>query len=98
MDLHLAKPKFSTPCNRCGYCCAMERCWISIQAFGEGPGPCPGLEWDGPQAACGVLRAVPPLLQPKVAYALALGRGCDAADDDESDEWNKRAPSAGDKP
>lgn len=91
----LAKPAFKAPCTRCGYCCVMERCWISIQAFGEGPGPCPGLTFDGPLAACGVLTEAPAFIQPKIAYALAIGRGCDSSDDDESAKWNRRAVSAG---
>ena len=94
MEQRLAKPTFKTPCTRCGYCCAMERCWLSIQAFGEGPGPCPGLEWNGQQASCGVLTAAPGFIQPKIAFALGLGMGCDSPDDEQSAEWNKRAVSA----
>jgi hypothetical protein len=95
MDDRLAKPAFKTPCTRCGYCCAMERCWISIQAFGEGPGPCPGLTYVGSVASCGVLEIAPAFIQPKIAFALGIGSGCDSPDDDESVAWNRHAHSAG---
>jgi hypothetical protein len=52
----LPKPKFGTTCNRCGFCCISERCGIAVQILGEGPGPCPALEWDGTRSACGILR------------------------------------------
>ena len=91
----IAKPAFRAPCTRCGYCCAMERCWLSIQAFGEGPGPCPGLTYEGSVASCGVLMAAPAFIQPKIAFALGLGVGCDSPDDKESTEWNRGAVSAG---
>ena len=99
MELHrLAKPAFKAPCNRCGYCCAMERCLISIWAFGEGPGPCPGLEFDGSQARCGVLVAAPAFIQTKIAFALGLGTGCDSPDDDQSAEWNSVSATSPQEP
>lgn len=90
----IAKPLRGAPCTRCGYCCAMERCLISVWAFGEGPGPCPALEYDGPVAVCGVVRDVPAFIQPRIAAALGLGVGCDSPDDDESINWNRRVGSA----
>lgn len=72
----------------------MERCWISVQAFGEGPGPCPGLTYQGQIASCGVLEIAPSFIQSKIAYALGIGHGCDSPDDDESTKWNASAVSA----
>ena len=51
-----AKPLKGSTCNRCGFCCRMERCGLSVQVFGEGAGPCPALEEDARQTYCGVLR------------------------------------------
>lgn len=93
--MNLAKPAFKAPCTRCGYCCAMERCRLSIQAFGEGPGPCPALRYDGVIAACGVLLDVPSESQPLIAFTLAIGSGCDSPDDDDSAKWNSHSETVG---
>jgi len=34
----------------------MERCKWSVETFGSGPGPCPGLEYEDGRAWCGLLR------------------------------------------
>lgn len=39
--------------------------------------------------------AAPAFIQPKIAFALGLGVGCDSPDDKESTEWNRGAVSAG---
>lgn len=93
-QVSVAKPPYASPCTRCGYCCAMERCWLSIQAFGEGPGPCPALEQHDGLAACGVLLKAPASVQPTIAYVLRIGGGCDSPDDAESEAWNRRHSSA----
>ena len=49
------KPLPGSPCNGCGACCLATRCVLSIGIFGEGPGPCPGLERAGDHYQCGLV-------------------------------------------
>ena len=49
------KPLPGAPCNGCGGCCLATRCILAIGVFGEGPGPCPGLERAGARYQCGLL-------------------------------------------
>lgn len=81
------------PCNRCGTCCREELCDLALQLLVSAKGPpCPALESDGAEHACGlVLRAsryidigVPGDLNWKDEYLrktfsemLGVGRGCD---------------------
>ena len=79
-ELAPPKPRYGAPCNGCGFCCAAERCKIGVALLGDGPGPCPGMRFKEGIFRCGVLEEAPPLAQPLIAYMLAIGRGCDAAD------------------
>jgi hypothetical protein len=40
------------------------------------------MQFEAGRFYCGVLREAPPLLQPVIAYALGIARGCDADDFD----------------
>lgn len=74
------KPRKGAPCNGCGYCCAAERCLLAIEALGDGPGPCPAMQFEGARFYCGLLREAPGPLQPTIAFLLGIGHGCDADD------------------
>lgn len=74
------KPRFGSPCNGCGFCCAAEQCDISVQVFGAVGAPCPAMQFEAGRFYCGVLREAPAIVQPLIAYALGIGRGCDADD------------------
>lgn len=89
------KPRFGSPCNGCGYCCAAEQCHISLEIFGAVGAPCPALEFDviNTRFYCGVLREAPYAIQPTIAFLLGIGRGCDA-DDPESQESEPHAIKA----
>lgn len=52
----LEKSAFGEPCNGCGLCCKMERCAIADMLIGEGPGPCPALEFEEGRYWCGIVR------------------------------------------
>ena len=53
---HPAKPPKRAPCNGCGFCCRMVRCYYAVELIGHGPAPCPALEYEGGRAWCGLLR------------------------------------------
>ncbi len=87
------KPKYGNPCNGCGVCCQLQRCYFSAEIFGAGPGPCPALEDENGRAWCGVLRHPTKYMDERVfrkasvgefqvafAGALAISRGCDTVD------------------
>lgn len=83
------KPRKGQTCNGCGFCCAAERCPIAIILIGEGPGPCPAMEFEGGRFWCGFLRnasryttAVPAGFDDVFAASLMdyFGTGCDSED------------------
>lgn len=83
----LAKPRHRAPCNRCGLCCLMQQCEISVEIFGPQP-RCPVLERAGNAYACGLITdparhlGVPPESAPHFAMLfgsmLAIGTDCDS--------------------
>jgi hypothetical protein len=82
------KPAFGATCNGCGLCCAVEVCRIGQMAFGDVPAPCPGLTFVQGRFWCQLVLAeqqaqgLGVVTAPRLAEALAIGRGCDAEDDD----------------
>lgn len=38
-----AKPRWGSPCNGCGACCAAEVCRVGLAVYGDVPAPCPGM-------------------------------------------------------
>lgn len=86
------KPKYGDPCNRCGLCCWVTQCDLSVSVFGERVGPCPALESskDG-RTDCGIVanpqNYVPvrfltahgaDTLSRSAALLIGAGDGCDA--------------------
>ncbi len=83
------KPKENEPCNGCGFCCAAIRCPLALIMIGDGPAPCPAMEFDGGRFWCGLLRDAsrysdhcPPYAAPFFREQLLpyFGTGCDTSD------------------
>lgn len=53
---HPIKPTKGLPCNGCGFCCRMVRCYFAVELIGAGAGPCPALEYEQGRSWCGLLR------------------------------------------
>lgn len=89
------KPPRGSPCNGCGWCCAMEPCGLAREFIGEHvKAPCPALERRDGRFVCGlILRPSHYLRLPNdwadehlggvFADALGVGKGCDADDPDD---------------
>jgi len=82
------KPKFGQPCNNCGLCCVMEVCKIGKMILGDAQkAPCP-LLMQVTNKSTGEIKLVCDLvvrekltgIEPIIQNALAIGKGCDAAD------------------
>lgn len=77
------KPPHGAPCTRCGVCCYVVQCELSLHLFGPRPGPCPALviPEDG-RAVCGLVEGFRKDGATQLATAAALligaGDGCDA--------------------
>lgn len=80
-----AKPRFGSPCNGCGLCCALEICSIGEKVFPGAGAPCPALKIteDRRRTYCELV-AIEKIhgLKPIIATALGVGLGCDAGDVD----------------
>lgn len=75
------KPPHGAPCNGCGLCCAVEVCAIGRVAFPDVPAPCPGMVFDDGRFGCMlVLVEAASGMEPLIATALGIGKGCDADD------------------
>lgn len=84
------KPRFGSPCNGCGLCCAVERCGIAVEYLGAGPGPCPAMVFEDRRFWCGLVRTPhrflgtprfgDELLGKEISRLLGVGKGCDADD------------------
>jgi len=79
------KPEFGDKCNGCGLCCIAERCKVAIDVVGEGPGPCPILEYDEKVNVywCGLLteeteKQIGKKNYSLLALSLGVGIGCDS--------------------
>lgn len=78
------KPRFMTPCNRCGICCQMSLCPIAEIVYSGAEAPCPALriEPDGKATFCGLMRAEEMAGLPRtIAGLLGAGKGCTMADE-----------------
>jgi len=51
----LPKPKFTEPCNGCGFCCATELCELADHVFPGAVAPCPALEIEDGRTWCGMI-------------------------------------------
>lgn len=71
------KPRFSEPCNNCGWCCLTEVCSIGVDLSGSRDLPCKFMRTEGDRHFCS-LNSVDHL-----AKELAHGVGCDAKTTDE---------------
>lgn len=90
MMLKPEKPAMGQPCNGCGYCCAAEVCAIGIQAFGEVEAPCPAMQFRDGRFWCAVIEtaaAADPVFGAHMRWVMAIGRGCDAGTDEESEAF-----------
>ncbi len=77
------KPHQGSACNGCGFCCASEICKIGIKAFPGAAAPCPGMVFNDGRFACKLVlveRAAG--MEPLIAAALGVGKGCCADDYD----------------
>jgi hypothetical protein len=82
------KPKFGSPCNGCGLCCAIVVCKIGQIAFGDIAGPCPAMTFIEDRFYCGLVLAEKAfienspelMIKPLISNALAIGKGCDSED------------------
>lgn len=48
------KPDYAQPCNRCGFCCLMEQCDLSVRVFGP-QDMCPALTFANGQSSCSLV-------------------------------------------
>jgi hypothetical protein len=55
-SITLAKPRFSEPCNGCGYCCTAEPCGLAEDILNCHTGPCAALETRDGRTQCGLVR------------------------------------------
>lgn len=91
------KPLFGDACNRCGLCCLMEQCSISLAFFGN-RGICPALNLQGGASTCELIsepqKHVPAVIAAEVgelsALTLGSGTGCDATATDADQEVYER--------
>lgn len=81
------KPRWGTPCNGCGLCCAIELCEAGEIAFPGASAPCPGLKLrgDGKSTYCELVAIeIVSGLSPVLQDALGIGKGCSMNDSDEA--------------
>lgn len=82
------KPKRGAPCNFCGVCCAIELCIAGEMAFPGASAPCPALKLrgDGKSTYCQLV-AIEKVagMEPMLAEALGIGKGCGMSDDNVPD-------------
>ena len=75
------KPRYGSPCNGCGLCCAVELCEAAKMA-GETKTPCKYMVYQENRIWCGmVLVEQSNGLEPFVEKALGIGLGCFVEDD-----------------
>lgn len=99
MKLSDLKPKavYGSPCNRCGVCCLLEQCAISSMFFGPQK-VCPALDFDGPEASCGLFvrpedfttESGADWMREFAELSLGIGTSCDAAHSDEDFDAEER--------
>lgn len=84
------KARHGSPCNGCGWCCAMKPCGVANDLLSQTEGPCRALEPHEGAFRCGLMvRPSRYLDTPEsgdsflggiIAEALGAGRGCDSDD------------------
>jgi hypothetical protein len=75
------KPAYGAPCNGCGFCCAAQVCAIGRVAFPGAAAPCPGMLFDEGRFRCKVVLVEKAAgMEPLIATALGIGKGCDSDD------------------
>lgn len=82
------KPEWGSPCNGCGYCCAVETCGLARQFMGAMVAPCPAMEFEAGRFWCGLVRDpakylgvaawASDSLRSSFELLLGIGRGCDS--------------------
>lgn len=81
----LEKPKFGSPCNGCGYCCAADPCALAQEFLACVDGPCVALEYHHDIARCGLVRdplgyiwkaAHPDAEAPTTSETMLAGKSC----------------------
>jgi len=84
MDIIIpTKSKYGATCSGCGSCCAAEVCLIGKEAYPDIKPPCPGLMYFNSRLWCRFVVAEGMAgLEPELASAIGIGRGCCATD------WN----------
>ena len=78
-----SKPKYGSPCNGCGMCCANEICGIGKIAYPDAVAPCPALVYsaDRTHSICAIVDTERRSgMEPLIARALGVGKGCDSDD------------------
>mgnify|MGYP001566942021 CR=1 FL=1 len=73
------KPKFASPCNGCGLCCAKEICEVGAIAFPGAQAPCPALKINSErtQTYCELVAIeIFAGLEPIIQNGLGIGAGC----------------------
>jgi len=84
MNLLPAKPKYGSPCNGCGLCCALELCHVAELAFPGASAPCPALKLtgDGKRTYCQMMAIEEAAgMTPMIKHALGAGLGCSMQDE-----------------
>lgn len=87
----VAKPKLDQACNGCGWCCHEEICMagkVFLELVDEDKmiphfikGPCPLMEFEQDKVRCGLVQMESRMnIEPIIANALGIGKGCDADD------------------
>lgn len=70
------KPKFSEPCNNCGWCCLTEVCEVGKMISGSEQIPCSLLTSVGNKHTCSLVERLG-------GYVIGAGVGCCAKTQDE---------------
>lgn len=93
-----SKPRFGTPCNGCGICCAIEICEAGAIAFPGASAPCPGLKLrgDGKSTYCQLVAVeIVADLKPMLQVALGIGKGCSMTNDHKINLLREWSPKEG---
>ena len=79
----IPKPKYSSPCNGCGWCCHSSVCYLGQEAFKikEEETPCPAMIFIDNKVRCGLVEGERIVGGKQLlSEALGIGKGCDADD------------------
>jgi len=84
------KPKFTEPCNGCGFCCASSVCEVGLKLHGNTQAPCQLMRWREGRFFCGAIDIADEMGVIEgfaLRVKLAIGFGCDSETDE---EWDVR--------